>query len=106
MSAIKAVSPTFLLAAAMWCLSDAANADDANAAANAQRIQTTIAAQSMLGYPPVADAGEDNCCCLNTAAAGYASATLQQQIASLSAALKQTPEPAKLSPAQLAEGAY
>lgn len=106
MTAIKAVSPPVLLAAAMWCLSGAASAGDSNAAANAQRIQATIAAQSMLGYPLVADSDRNGCCCPDTAISGYASANLQQQIAALSAALKQTPEPAKLGPAQLVEGAY
>lgn len=106
MMAIKAVSPTILLTAAMWCLPGAASAGDSNATANGQRIQATIAAQSMLGYPPVSDADGSNCRCADAAAASYASATLQQQIAALSAALKQTPEPAKLSPAMLAEGAY
>jgi hypothetical protein len=102
---IKRASPTILLAAAMWCLSGAASADESYATANARRIQATIASQSMLGYPPVMDTDGSTCCC-GAAAVGYAPANLQQQIAALSAALKQTPKPAKLSPAMLAEGAY
>jgi len=104
MMVIKAVSRTILLAAAMWCLPGAADAGDSSASANAQRIQATIAAQSVLGYPPVVD--RSGCCCPDAGAADHASATLQQQIAALSAALKRAPEPAKLSPAELADGAY
>ncbi len=106
MVALKTASPTILLVAAMWCLPGAARAGDFNTTANAQRIHAMIATQSMLGYPPVADVDRSGCCCPNSAAAGYATSTLQQQITTLSAALKQTPEPANLSPAQLAEGAY
>lgn len=106
MKAIKAISPAVLLFAAMWCQPGAASAGDASATANAQRIHATIAAQSMLGYPAVAHSDQRGCCCPDATASGYASANLQQQIATLSAALKQAPEPPKLSPAQLAEGAY
>jgi hypothetical protein len=106
MLAIKAVSSTILLAAAMWCQAGAAGADDSNAAASAQRIQATIAAQSMLGYAPVAEPHGSACCCSNGAVTGYATGNLQQQIAALSAAMKQSPKPATLSPAMLAEGAY
>lgn len=105
MLAIKAVSSTILLAAAMWCQAGAAGADDSNAAASA-RIQATIAAQSMLGYAPVAEPHGSACCCLSGAVTGYATGNLQQQIAALSAAMNQSPKPATLSPAMLAEGAY
>jgi hypothetical protein len=105
MMIVKVVSPAVLLAFSVWCLPGAAAAGDSNATANAQRIRATIAAQSMLGYPPVVNSYGSGCCCPG-ATASYPSANLQQQIAALSAALKQTPEPAKLSPAALAEGAY
>jgi hypothetical protein len=106
MKATKAMLPASLLVVAMWCQSGAASADDANATANAQRIHATITAQSMLGYPAVAPSDQSGCCCPDATASGYTSANLQQQIATLSAALRQAPEPPKLSPAQLAEGAY
>ena len=106
MKAIKAMLPASLLVAAMWCQSGVASADDASATANVQRIQATIAAQSMLGYPAVAHSDQSGCCCPNATASGYASPNLQQQVATLFAVLKQAPQPPKLSPAQLAEGAY
>jgi hypothetical protein len=106
MKAIKAMLPASLLVAAMWCQSGVASADDASATANAQRIQATIAAQSMLGYPAVAHSDRSGCCCLDATASGYVSTNLHRQIVIVSAALKQAPEPPKLSPAQLAEGAY
>ena len=105
MMTIKAASP-ILLAIGTWCLASSAGADDATAHANSHRIQAAIAAQSMLGYAPVATPDQAGCCCPSASGSGLAYSTLTQQIAALSAALKETPQPAKLSAAMVAEGAY
>lgn len=105
MITIKAASP-ILLAIGIWCPSSSAGADDATAHANAHRVRAAVAAQSMLGYAPVATSDQAGCCCPSASGSGLAYSTLNQQIAALSAALKETPQPAKLSAASLAEGAY
>lgn len=105
MTTIMSASP-ILLAIGIWCLSGSAGADDATANANSYRIQAVIAAQSMLGYAPIATLDQAACCCPPASGSGLAYSALNEQIAALSAALKETPQPAKLSAAMLAEGAY
>mgnify|MGYP001095778351 CR=1 FL=1 len=106
MTAQKAALPIILMAIGLCGLSHSSRADDANAVANAQRIQATFAAQSMLGYPAVAAVVSTSCCCPSGVGARPAYDTLNQQIAALSAALTQVPRPPTHSPAALAEGAY
>jgi hypothetical protein len=105
MMMIKAASP-ILLAIGVWCLSSSAGADDATTDANSHRIQAVIVAQSTLGYAPVAGPDPAACCCPSVSGYGHGYSSLDQQIATLSAALKQAPQPAKLTAAMLAEGAY
>lgn len=106
MTAQKAALPIILMAIGLCSVSHSSRADDANAAANAQRIQATFAAQSMLGYPPVAAVVSTYCCCPSGLGPRHAYGILSQQIAALSAALEQVPKPPTHSPAALAEGAY
>jgi hypothetical protein len=104
MMAFKKLSPGVLLVIGFCFASSSAEADGANSVASVQRIQAMIAAQSMLGHPPLADSQQTDCCCPSMSSHAYAA--VHQQIVALSATLRQTPKPPKLSPAMLAEGAY
>jgi hypothetical protein len=88
-------------------MSSAASADESTSRALFFMAQAQYAAQSQMGYAPVAESDDDGCCAYgasDTLTTRYTG--INQQIAQLAAAIQAPVTPIVRSPADLARGAY